>query len=231
MGSGCDSTPHSPGHSRRLRESSAFNMAARTDERVLELWDREPDAAEIAGRTRTQILVSTAHALRNAGDSDRAIALVDKAIAITPQSDALALAPLLRDKASYYANVGREGSVELLRQSLELLGGEPASVLRVTVLGELAARLMLEAKLGKAIEVANRAYAEAEPENSRARMSVAVNVRGICLLSTGRIEEGLAELEPAGEPAQGNDSARLRYWVTLCPTRCTCSGGSGRPSR
>jgi len=210
---------------RQARESSAFNMAARMGERVLELWDRVPDAAEAAGHTRAQILASTAHALRNAGESDRAIALVDEAIAMTRQGDVLMLAPLLRDKASYYANVGRVGSVELLRQSLELLEGEQSgehgsngqesSVLRATVLGELAARLMLEAKLGEAIEVADRAYAEAESGGSRARMSVALNVRGICLISTGEIEAGLAALTSAGELAKGDDSARLRYWVNL----------------
>jgi DNA-binding NarL/FixJ family response regulator len=217
----------------QARESSAFNMAARMGERVLELWDRVPDAAEVSGRTRAQVLASTAHALRNAGESDRAIALVDQAIAMTPQSDVLALAPLLRDKASYYANVGRTGSVELLRQSLALLEGEPASereagvqgssaqeasaqqasVLRATVLGELAARLMLEAKLDEAIGVADRAYAEAESGSSRARMSVAVNIRGMSLISTGKIDEGLAALTSAGELAKGDDSARLRYWV------------------
>lgn len=219
----------------QARESSAFNMTARMGERVLELWDRVPDAAKLAGRTRTQALAATAHALRNAGESDRAIALVDEAIAMTSPSDVLALAPLLRDKASYYANVGRVGSIELLRQSLALLEGDAprahaasgheadaqeasvqqASVLRATVLGELAARLMLDAKLGEAIEVADLAYAEAGAGNSRARMSVAVNIRGICLISTGKIEEGLAALTSAGELAKGNDSARLRYWVNL----------------
>jgi DNA-binding CsgD family transcriptional regulator len=209
----------------QARESSAFNMTARMGERILELWDRVPDAAELAGRSRTQILATTAHALRNAGESDRAISLVDEAIAMTAPDDVLTLAPLLRDKASYYANVGKVGSVELLRESLALLDGDApgahegsaqeASVLRATVLGELAARLMLDAKLDEAIEVADLAYAEAEAGNSRARMSVAVNIRGVCLVSRGRFDEGLDALALAGELAKGNDSARLRYWVNL----------------
>ncbi|WP_066039010.1 helix-turn-helix transcriptional regulator [Herbiconiux solani] len=219
----------------RARASFANASAARLGERALELWDRVPDAESTAGRSRIELLAETAYILRNAGESERAVALVDEAIeaarAAGPAAagaDPLAeladeesrrrLARLLRDKASYLANLGQTGSITLLREALDLLAPHPANaqqatVLRANVLGELAARLMLDARFAEAIETADAAFAEAEQVGSRPRMSVAANIRGMARLSAGGIDAGLADLALAGELADGDDSARLRYWV------------------
>ena len=182
-------------------------------ERAIELWDQVPDAGDLAGRTKVELLGDTSYVLRNAGESERAIALIDEAISLCDQTDAAAYALLLRNKASYLANIGQIGSIELLRQALEVLDGQPRSVLRANVLGELAARLMLIARFDEAIEMADGAFAEATAVDNRARMSVASNIRGFSRLAGGDIEAGLADLALAREFAVGNDSARLRYWV------------------
>lgn len=193
----------------------AYETAARMGERALELWHLVPDAAGIAHRTRAELLATTAYAFRNAGESDRAIALVDEAMNEAPTNDPDRIAGLLRDKSSYLANVGLTGSIDLLRQALVVLDGEPASVLRASVLGELAARLMLQGELEEAVSVADAAYAEAETVDSQARMSVAANIRGMSLLSRGDVSRGLADLRRSGELAGDDDSPRLRYWVNL----------------
>ncbi|MCS5733549.1 helix-turn-helix transcriptional regulator [Herbiconiux daphne] len=195
------------------RASYANATAARMGERALELWEQVPDAETLAGRTRVALLGETSYILRNAGESDRAILLIDEAIAGSSADEPEQFARFLRDKASFLANVGHTGSIELLRQALDVLEGSPRSVLRANVLGELAARLMLAARFADAVATADRAFAEAEAVDSRARMSVAVNMRGISRLSLGEIDAGLADLALAGELSEGNDSARLRYWV------------------
>jgi DNA-binding CsgD family transcriptional regulator/tetratricopeptide (TPR) repeat protein len=197
----------------QARASFANSTAARMGERAIELWEQVPDAESLADRTRVELLAETSYILRNAGESERAIALIDEAIACSSPAEADQYAKLLRDKASFLANVGHIGSIELLREALTVLEGRPRSVLRANVLGELAARLMLDALFDEAVATADAAYAEAEEVESRARMSVAANIRGISRLSLGEIEGGLADLALAGELAEGNESARLRYWV------------------
>ncbi|KQQ19002.1 hypothetical protein ASF48_16845 [Rathayibacter sp. Leaf299] len=194
------------------RASFAHALAARMGERALELWEQVPPDAR--GRDRAELLGSTAHHFRDAGESERAVALVDEALAIEGLG-APCRATLLRDKASYLANLGQVGSVALLREALALLeGGEP-SALRARILGELAARLMLEADLVEAVAVADAAAAEAEAVGSQGRRSVAANIRGMALVELGRIDEGLEQLELAGALAGEDDSARLRYWLNL----------------
>ncbi|NQX14057.1 AAA family ATPase [Microbacteriaceae bacterium VKM Ac-2855] len=196
---------------RQAREAFAYDAAARMGERALELWHQVP--ADVRG-DKAALLGEAAHDLRNAGESDRAVALVDEALELTdPVGDAEAYARLLRDKASYLANVGRLGSVALLREALDVLTGRPPSVLRANILGELSARLMLEADYADSVEVADAAFAEAESVGSDGRMSVAANIRGVSLLHAGHVERGIAELELAGRLAGENDSARLRYWI------------------
>jgi DNA-binding CsgD family transcriptional regulator/tetratricopeptide (TPR) repeat protein len=198
------------------RAAFANSTAARMGERALDLWDQVTDAEQLAGRSRAALLGETAYVLRNAGESDRAIALVDEALARTdPEEEPQEYARLLRDKSSYLANLGQTGSVELLREALSVLEGRERSVLRANVLGELAARLMLDALFADAVRTATAAYDEAVAVGSRARMSVAVNIRGFSRLCLGEIDGGLDDLHSAGELACGDDSAELRHQVNL----------------
>lgn len=197
----------------QARDSYAYSTVARMGERAIELWDQVPDAELLAGRTRVELLTETSYVLRNAGESDRAIALIDEAIGAADPSNLELSARMLRDKASYLANVGQVGSIALLRQALVVLGDAPKSVTRAIILGELAARLMLEARFDQAVETADAAYAEAVAVDSKPRMSVAANVRGTARLSLGEIDEAFDDLALARELAAGNDSARLRFWV------------------
>lgn len=193
----------------------AFTTAARMGERALELWHLVPDAILISGRTRVDLLGTTSYALRNAGESERAIALVNEALADSADDDPHQHAGLLKAKASYLANLGRAGSTELLREALLILRGGEASVLRASVLGELAARLMLQADFDEAVTVADAALVEAESVGSHGRMSVAANIRGTSLISNGQIERGLADFDRASELAGDDDSSRMRYWLNL----------------
>ena len=112
------------------RLSYAYGAAATMGERAIELWDRVADAEQIAGRTRVDLLAQTASALRNAGESDRALSMVTVAIAESPREEGNRYARLLRDKAQYLGNLSRPGASHLLREALELLGDDPDGDLR-----------------------------------------------------------------------------------------------------
>lgn len=197
----------------QARSSFAYATAANMGERAIELWDQVADAPDLADRSKVMLLHDTSYVLRNAGESERAIALIDEAITLCDPADAQVYALLLRNKASYLANIGQPGSIELLREAVVALEGEPRSVMRANVLGELAARLMLLARFDEAIQMSDAAFIEATEVDNKPRMSVASNIRGFSRLASGDIETGLADLALAGEFAIGNDSARLRYWV------------------
>ncbi|MFJ8894356.1 AAA family ATPase [Leifsonia sp. NPDC102414] len=189
------------------RLSYAYSAAAAMGDRALELWDRVDGAEELAGRSRTELLSRTASALRNAGDSERALALVNVAL-----DDADGLSPdrharLLRDKAQYLANLSRPGSVDLLQRALAIAPHDPGDGLRAQLLAEVAGRLMLEARYDEAIRTSTLSITEAADEAS-ARRSVAHTIRGTVLVNDGSIEEGLADLDTARVLA-GTDSGPL----------------------
>ncbi|MFF1878562.1 AAA family ATPase [Leifsonia sp. NPDC058230] len=194
------------------RLSYAYRTAAAMGDRALELWDQVDDAQAIAGRSRTELLSRTASALRNAGDSERALALanlaLDDADGLTPDRRAR----LLRDKAQYLANLSRPGSVELLQEALAVAPVDPSDSLRTQLLAEVAGRLMLEARYEEAIEMSTLAIDEAS-DVSGSRGSVARTVRGIARIDRGDIEAGLADLEAARELAGSDVGPLLRNAV------------------
>jgi tetratricopeptide (TPR) repeat protein len=194
------------------RLSYAYRTAAAMGDRALELWDKVDDAQAIAGRSRTELLSRTASALRNAGDSERALALANLALddgeGLTPERRAR----LLRDKAQYLANLSRPGSVELLQEALAVAPVDPADSLRTQLLAEVAGRLMLEARYEEAIAMSTLAIEEAS-DGAGSRGSVARTVRGIAQIDRGDIEAGLADLEAARELAGSEVGPLLRNAV------------------
>ncbi|MHA6695345.1 helix-turn-helix transcriptional regulator [Homoserinimonas sp. A520] len=200
------------------KHAYAYATAAQLGERALSLWDQVPDAEEVAGRTRVDLLAKTASALRNAGDGERALAMVDVAID-EYDSDGVTLARLLRDKANYLGQIAQAGSVLLLERALELVPPGVNERLRVSLLNALAGRLMLEGDLGRALDAATQAAELAATLDVPAQASVAANVAGLCKAHLGRVEEGLAQLDSARPLAQGDPGAMLRYRVNASDLR------------
>ncbi|HEY8282374.1 MAG TPA: AAA family ATPase [Leifsonia sp.] len=192
--------------------SYAYRTAAAMGDRALELWDSIPDAESLAGRSRIELLSRTASALRNAGDSDRALALVNVALGDTGELAPQMHARLLRDKAQYLANLSRPGSTELLREALALVPKDPSESLRPQLLAELAGRLMLEARFDEAVQTSTAAIAEAG-DGGRARRSVAHTVRGTVRVAQGDIGGGLDDLDRGRELAAEDAGPLLRNAV------------------
>jgi DNA-binding CsgD family transcriptional regulator len=224
------------------RRSYAYRAAAAMGDRALELWDKVDDAEALAGRSRAELLSRTASALRNAGDSERALALANLALndlsasgvsadgvsADEVSADGLGAdgdsgirqlrarqlrARLLRDKAQYLSNLSRPGAVELLQEALAVAPDDPADDLRPRLLAELAGRLMLEARHDEAIQMSTRAIEEAREAEGPRGSSIAHTIRGIAHIDRGDIEEGLADLESARSLAGSDPSPLLRHAV------------------
>lgn len=192
----------------------AFATAARFGELALELWPHVPDAAEVAGVAHIDLLRTLGSVLRNAGDGERALAVVTAALAeIDPHEVAPTLhARLLRDRAQYLANLGRPGAIALTEQALAVVGRVDDDALRAGVLNQLASRYMVAGRLHDAL----RAAAEADEAAARAgdgdQLSIAANVRGVSYAHLGDVERGIAEFERARDLA-ASSNAELRYRV------------------
>ena len=198
---------------REARSTFAFSRAARMGERALELWERVAEPQTVAGMSHTALMQDTSAAWRDAGDTERALTLADAALAECDPDDADQHAGLLVDKARYLAALSRPGSTALLEQALAELGADGCSDTTSAVLGDLAGRLMLEARFDEAVDVATKALARAEAAGSPSRKSLAHNIRGVSLVGIGRIDEGLTDLDHAKALAATRDGAMLRYRV------------------
>jgi DNA-binding CsgD family transcriptional regulator len=191
----------------------AYSTAARFGSLVLDLWDQVDDPAEACGVDRVTLLQRIASILRNAGEADRALAVVDLALADPELKDAALRARLLRDKGLYLVNLGRPGAVELFTEALESMDGRvDDEVLRATILNYLASRHMVGARTSEAIDAATAAWEHASRAGSQREMSVARNVRGGSRGHLGDIEGALADYAEAREHAT-DASSELRYRV------------------
>jgi DNA-binding CsgD family transcriptional regulator len=201
------------------RRSYAYASAAQLGERALSLWGQIPHPEQSAGMSRVDLLAKTASALRNAGDGERSLAMVNVAIAECEDRTGVTFARLLRDKAYYLGNVGRAGSIPLLEQALELVPPGLDEHLRGTLLNTLAGRLMTDADLERAIEVAEEALTLALSIGSPSQASIAANLAGMCKAQRGQLAEGLAQLDSARSLAEGDPGAMLRYRVNASDLR------------
>ncbi|MBS1672945.1 MAG: AAA family ATPase [Actinobacteria bacterium] len=201
----------------QAKNSYAFSTAARFGELALELWDQVPDPEGVAGIGRIALLARLGSVLRNGGDGERALAVVSLALdEIDPVTVEPAVhARLLRDKALYLQNLGRHRTVEVLTEALAVIEGSAGEErLRATLLGYLAGRYLIGARLEEAVATADEAYRMAESIGFDNGMSVAANLRGCTRIHLGEVEAGLADFRLSWEHAADHD-AQLRYRVNF----------------
>ncbi|WP_337002248.1 MULTISPECIES: helix-turn-helix transcriptional regulator [unclassified Microbacterium] len=202
---------------RHAKTRYAFASAARFGELVLGLWTQVADAAEAARIGRLDLLLVLGSMLRNAGDGERALAVVNLALdEVDPATvDARLHARLLRDKAYYMMNLGRPGSIPLLEESLAVLGDRVEDDrLHATILNALASRHMIGGHLDLSFALAVDAGALADRAGSDDEASIAANIRGASNAHRGRIEEGIRDYDRARTLARGS-TAELKYRVNF----------------
>lgn len=197
------------------RAAFAYATAGQMGERALELWDQVADPERVSGMNRLELLGRTASHLRNAGENERSLALIDLALAEGGPDRPLQYARALRDKAFYLGNAGRTGTVPLLERAVDLVPPGSPGELRSTMLTALAGRLMIEGRTQEAIAMAADAATEAAAAVSDRYSSVAHNIAGVSMVHNGDIEGGLAMLERARVLGDGDRVAGLRYRVNI----------------
>lgn len=190
----------------------AHAVGARFGEQVLESWDEIEDAAAKAGISRASFLDQFADVLRDAGQTERGLAVVDLALGeATTSGDSLALAKLLRHKVRYLNYMGLPGQEALVSQALAVLEGhDDVDPLRANLHNLLGASLMLAGDRERAVAAATAALTAAERCGDESLQAIAYGIRGAALASGGEISAGIADHERAGLLGSSR-SSRMKY--------------------
>ena len=194
-------------------DTAAYHEALQMYERALELWDRADDPVSIAG-PRCGVLRRAAMAAEDAGEIERALALISAALADTEaeQQPAERIESLIL-KSRFLAGLMRPGTVEPLQEAVGLVTDGVDPRLRARLLDQLGNRMMLAGDIPGGIEVARQAIEAAVEAGSRSVESNARNTLGIGLAAIGHEAEGMAEFEKAGALAYGNTKTALRFSI------------------
>ncbi|BCY10833.1 AAA family ATPase [Actinoplanes sp. L3-i22] len=192
----------------------AYAEARRQYGRVLDLWRRVPDAADLCECTYPRLLDEAAEVLDYAGDPQRAVELTSEAIQMVGSDP--------RDQAALHEHLARlrwrandtPGAVAAARRAIALLDGlsDPALQARA---GEVYARvLMLSGHYRAAIEQASAALALAESPVERGYLLVTL---GTVRFILGEREAGVTQLREGLALAESTDSKEniLRAYTNL----------------
>jgi len=188
----------------------AFGEAAALFERALQLWDRVPDAADVAGMDQVSLLLRAGDAFIAAGDRSRPMPLLRSALAMVDEETEPRRAAALLERyamAQYRAGKPRD-AIETAEHALALVkDGEPTFE-RATIYAWFAKIRMLQGRYREASAAAREAIAAAEPTANHAALSSALNGMGTALAAQGAVEEGVAALNRAIEIAREQDRPR-----------------------
>jgi predicted ATPase/DNA-binding CsgD family transcriptional regulator len=201
------------------RESaSAFAYAEQLQllERVLELWDRVPDAEERIGTDHVDVLRSAAQAAGACGEPERGLAFVRAALAeLDEKADPERVALLLRRRARLAFQLGRTGGLEDLDRAQRLV--PEASVVRAEVLAPLGRALVLLGRHDEARRISEETLALAERFGDDCTAADALNNLAIADSAAGRFAEALARLATARARAERADDGDtvLRSMVNM----------------
>jgi DNA-binding CsgD family transcriptional regulator/tetratricopeptide (TPR) repeat protein len=175
----------------------AFAEAELQLERVLELWDRVPDAAGRAGMDRVALLARCAEMAYAAGDPDRAAQVVRQAVALVDGTRKPRRAGLLHEQLARYLRMfGAPGALGEQQQAVRLVPPGPSAE-RARVLGSLAQLLVLVARFAEARGPAEDAVAIAGQVGARTEEANARTALGAALIHLGDADAGLTETEAA----------------------------------
>jgi ATP/maltotriose-dependent transcriptional regulator MalT len=188
----------------------AFGEAAALFERALELWDRVPDAAEVAGLDQVALLHRAGDAFIASGDRKRPTGLLRAALEMVDEgSEPRRAAALLERLAMAHWRAGRASeALDTARHALVLVEDGDATPERATIHTWFAKTRMLQGRYRDAVTAARQAIDDAEATGNRSALSGALNGMGISLAAQGDVEEGTAALRRAIEIAR--DQGRPR---------------------
>ncbi|MEU0560465.1 AAA family ATPase [Dactylosporangium sp. NPDC006015] len=177
--------------------SQAFRVAQSHYERVLDrLWQLVPDAAAVAGTTEDRLLASAAEAARWAGDLDKALQLLRRAIDGVDAGERPVRAGELHERLGRYLweQGDNEASVVAYRRADTLLPLEPPSAAKARVLAALATVQLQSGHYRDGLAAARTAVGHARKAGARAEEGRALNAVGVALTLLDEPDQGIPDL-------------------------------------
>ncbi|GAA3621967.1 helix-turn-helix transcriptional regulator [Microlunatus ginsengisoli] len=192
--------------------SAAYYETLKMYERALDLWDQVDDPESIAG-PRANVLERAAQVAWDAGEHERALALIHRALEETGPEPSVELARRMMVKSKVLGALMRLGAVESAEEAVAAM---PASIglrEKAQVLNQLSTVLMLVGQHARAVETAEAVIEAAVAAGSVKLEANGYLSRGSALVGLGREQEGLADLVRGGELAAGDTRTIVRYYV------------------
>ncbi|GAA4700297.1 helix-turn-helix transcriptional regulator [Phytohabitans rumicis] len=180
----------------------AYAEQSRLLERVLELWEQVPDAAERLGMDHLALVEQTVFAAYVAGDYHRAMSLTRAALAeVDKAAEPLRAAKLLEGRGKLIRLLGKSDGVAELRQAYELVRDLPEEPDRVQLLADIASHLG-RIDLEEGARIAREAMAGAEALGDAGAWATATLTFGRVCSRQISVEAGIAEMRRAEEIAR-----------------------------
>ena len=190
-------------------------------ERVLELWDRVPEASELVGTDRVGLLTRAAEAHGFAAEHARAEALGRAALEELDEThDPVRVAGLLEHLARWQWRQGRsDDALATAQRGLDLVAeGEPTCE-RARLLSWWAKTRMLQGRYREAAAAGREALDVSEAVDDLPAATNARNALGVALIHQGLVEEGSGILREAMRTSRGRRPPDRREHVGGQPRR------------
>jgi DNA-binding CsgD family transcriptional regulator len=177
----------------------AHGEAAALLERALEVWDRVPDAQQLAGATHAEVLMRAAVAHRSNGNDHRRSELLRHALAeLDEATEPRRVAEALGELAGAEWSMGRgEASRATLRDALALLPRDDHSRERAQLLSRQVTFLMLQGRYNEVREAAEEAIELAREVGAPQLSGPVLNRLGMSLFALGEEDEGRKIMDEA----------------------------------
>jgi len=175
---------------------------------ALALWDRLPDARELAGQTAASVLGEAATFAWYQGDSRRALELNQRAQR-EPEvaADPIRLGSLLIREAWYRTDYGDlEGSRAAVERAVAIIPADPPTSLRATALGTLGVSIATGGSLAEGIERLDEAVRISTELSDGSEAATNLAMLGPMYASLGRESDALAAIGGAISLVEAVDS-------------------------
>ncbi|HEU0214536.1 MAG TPA: AAA family ATPase [Jiangellaceae bacterium] len=196
------------------QRSYAHAEVQRMLERALALWNQMPDPVATTGGDRADLLTRAASAATDAGELERALALVDAALdEVDATAEPLRRADLLEQRAKLLSENGRPEATAVVQSALDLVPAEPPSAARARLLQMLSSRFLMEGRIDQAGQVAVEAIAAARAVGEIEAEFRGHNILAPSMVQLGRVDEGLATFDAARELAGDVPRRLVGYYI------------------
>jgi DNA-binding CsgD family transcriptional regulator len=177
----------------------AHGEAAALLDRVLELWERVPDAEAHAGVARVDLLLRAARDHYRASDDARAVTLMELALEeLDATAEPRRVAVVLGELAAMRWTLGRGAAArDTLARALELLPEDEPSRERAKLLVDQVRFSMLQGRYAQTREAAAQALAAIDAAGADELYAPVLNRLGIALMCDGEPEQGAKTLRDA----------------------------------